>query len=251
MLDGLDACRAELARSASRRRRTPRCSPAPRPVAACGSRSSATRSWSPPRPAAGWRSPAAARWSPCSVVRPTTRPTATWRHTTRPDVVLLTGGTDGGDEDGILLGARRIAASGWHGPVVVAGNVDCAGGGRSLLLGDLPVVVTDNVVPRIGVLEPGARAAGDPRDVPGPRDRRQAPEPACGLHLDGARRDPRPGAHRCRGARGRGPSGDGVVVVDIGGATTDVHSVVQARSRGRRALPRGGGEHAGDPDGRG
>ena len=52
--------------------------------------------------------------------------------TARPDVVLLTGGTDGGDEDGILSGARRIAASGWHGPVVVAGNVGCAGRGRAM-----------------------------------------------------------------------------------------------------------------------
>ncbi|MET0998988.1 MAG: glutamate mutase L, partial [Marmoricola sp.] len=73
--------------------------------------------------------------------------------TTRPDVLLLTGGTDGGDEDGILRGAQRIAASGWHGPVVVAGNAAARDQVESVLDG-LPVVVTDNVVPRIGVLEP-------------------------------------------------------------------------------------------------
>ena len=50
--------------------------------------------------------------------------------TTRPDVVLLTGGTDDGDEEGILDGARRLAASGWQGPVVVAGNVAAQGCGR-------------------------------------------------------------------------------------------------------------------------
>src|ERR1700712_3871910 len=34
---------------------------------------------------------------------------------TRPDVVLLTGGTDDGDEDGILEGARRLVARGGGG----------------------------------------------------------------------------------------------------------------------------------------
>ena len=79
--------------------------------------------------------------------------------TTRPDVVLLTGGTDDGDEEGILDGARRLAASGWRGPVVVAGNV-AARSAVSEVLAGWPVVVTDNVVPRIGVLapEPARRA---------------------------------------------------------------------------------------------
>ncbi len=150
-------------------------------------------------------------------------------NTTRPDVVLLTGGTDGGDEDGILLGARRIAASGWHGPVVVAGNVD-AQAEAVALLGELPVVVTANVVPRIGVLEP--------------EPARRAIREMFLAHVIG-------GKHLSRRAdftsmvRGATPdlvltgvevlaaevslegSGDGVVVVDIGGATTDVHSVVR------------------------
>ncbi|MCW2818361.1 MAG: glutamate mutase, partial [Marmoricola sp.] len=76
-----------------------------------------------------------------------------------PDVVLLTGGTDGGDPEGVVGGARRLTASGWRGPVVVAGNTDARPEVRDAL-GDLPVVVADNVVPRIGVLAPdGARRA--------------------------------------------------------------------------------------------
>ena len=153
--------------------------------------------------------------------------------TARPDVVLLTGGTDGGDEDGILTGARRIAASGWHGPVVVAGNVGCAGRGRRCA-GRPADRGHGQRGPAHRRAPPGARAAGHPRDVPGPRDRGQAPEQACRLHGDGARRDARPRAHRCRGAGSRagprpgtGQRMRGVVVVDIGGATTDVHSVVE------------------------
>ncbi len=143
----------------------------------------------------------------------------------RPDVVLLTGGTDGGDEDGIVSGARRVAASGWHGPVVVAGNPTAQAEVREAL-GDLPVVVTDNVVPRIGVLRP--------------EPARRAIREMFLTHVIG-------GKHLSQRAdftsmvRGATPDlvltgvevlaaelgTNGVVVVDIGGATTDVHSVVE------------------------
>jgi uncharacterized protein (TIGR01319 family) len=146
-------------------------------------------------------------------------------HTTRPDLVLLTGGTDGGDEEGILLGARRVAESDWRGPVVVAGNTavrDEVGA----VLSDLPVVQADNVVPRIGVLHPDSA--------------RRAIREMFLAHVIG-------GKHLSRRAdftamvRGATPDlvltgvevlaaeteVDGVVVVDIGGATTDVHSVVK------------------------
>jgi uncharacterized protein (TIGR01319 family) len=139
----------------------------------------------------------------------------------RPDVVLLTGGTDGGDTAGIVAGARRLA--GWDGPVVVAGNV----GARDevlALLGERPVVVADNVVPRIGVLAPeSARRA----------IRAMFLEHVIGGKHLSARTD---FAAMVRGATPdlvltgvevlAAEVGD-VVVVDIGGATTDVHSVVR------------------------
>ena len=87
---------------------------------------------------------------------------ALWRslgHTTQPDVVLLTGGTDGGNTQVIVDAARGIVAGGWTGPVVVAGNVDARPQVEEALR-DNPYVVADNVVPRIGVLAPdSARAA--------------------------------------------------------------------------------------------
>ena len=76
-----------------------------------------------------------------------------------PDVVLLTGGTDGGNHEPILRAAQGLKDSGWRGPTVVAGNVD-ARDEVSAILGEVPHVLADNVVPRIGVLAPGsARAA--------------------------------------------------------------------------------------------
>jgi len=140
---------------------------------------------------------------------------------TTPDVVLLTGGTDGGNSEALLAGARALAET-WRGPVVVAGNVETQPDVAAILAGH-PVVFADNVVPKIGVLAPdGARAAIREMFL---------------AHVIG-------GKHLSQRAdftamvRGATPdvvltgvevlaelTGD-VVVVDVGGATTDVHSVV-------------------------
>ncbi|MBB6627008.1 glutamate mutase L [Nocardioides sp. KIGAM211] len=151
-------------------------------------------------------------------------------HTARPDVVLLTGGTDGGNSEVLLDAARALVASGWTGPVVVAGNVE-AQDEVAAVLGDVPHVLADNVVPRIGVLAPeSARAAIRAMFLA---------HVIGGKHLS-ARAD---FVAMVRGATpdvvltgvellARGfddahPGTGDVVVVDIGGATTDVHSVVE------------------------
>jgi uncharacterized protein (TIGR01319 family) len=149
--------------------------------------------------------------------------------TCTPDVVLLTGGTDGGNAEPIRQAAQALVDAGWRGPVVVAGNVE-ARDDVGLVLGPIPHVLADNVVPRIGVLAPeSARAAI--------REMFLA-HVIGGKHLS-KRAD---FARLVRGAtpdvvltavellaRGLDPDRPGagdVVVVDVGGATTDVHSVV-------------------------
>lgn len=144
--------------------------------------------------------------------------------TTRPDVVLLTGGTDGGDTEGVLEGARRLVGSGWRGPVVVAANQDARDALDEVLHG-WPVVMTDNVVPRIGVLspEPSRRAirAMFLAHVIGGKHLSQRADFAD--IVQGATPDlVLTGVEVLAGLVGD----RGVAVVDIGGATTDVHSVV-------------------------
>jgi uncharacterized protein (TIGR01319 family) len=149
-----------------------------------------------------------------------------------PDVVLLTGGTDGGNREALVGCARDLVAAGWRGPVVVAGNVDAQPEVAAILgAGDLPFVLADNVVPRIGVLTPdGARAAI--------REMFLA-HVIGGKHLSsradftamvrGATPDVvLTGVELlARGLGSRDPGAGDVVVVDVGGATTDVHSVVE------------------------
>jgi uncharacterized protein (TIGR01319 family) len=146
------------------------------------------------------------------------------------DVVLLTGGTDGGNTEVIVGAARALAASGWDGPVVVAGNADAHTGVESALDG-IPHVIAGNVVPRIGVLAPeSARSAV--REV-------FLSHVIGGKHLS-ARADFTAmvkGATPdvvltgvellARGLDEARPGVGDVVVVDVGGATTDVHSVVE------------------------
>ncbi len=143
----------------------------------------------------------------------------------RPDVVLLVGGTDGGDADVLLHNARRLAANRLRLPVVLAGNHDVRDQALDLLTArGVPVTATGNVLPRIGVLDPlPARAAI--REV-------------FLRHVIGGKRLSR-GSRFASLVRAATPdavlagvealadrAGYGVLVVDVGGATTDVYSAL-------------------------
>ena len=138
-----------------------------------------------------------------------------------PDVVLLTGGTDGGNRDRILACAHAVAEA-WHGPTVVAGNID-AQADVAEILAHRPLVVAPNIVPRIGVLAPeGARSAIRElflsHVIGGKQLSSRADFPAM---VQGATPDV-----VLTGVELLAEVSGDVVVVDVGGATTDVHSVV-------------------------
>ena len=144
-----------------------------------------------------------------------------------PDIVLLAGGTDGGNSEVILHNAAALGKSLLRCPVVLAGN-RAAADDAAALLAAREVIRCENVMPEFNLLdiEP-ARAAI--RRVFIERivhakgiDRAQAefdqvlmPTPAA--VMEGARLL----ADGCAGVVGLGP----LLVVDPGGATTDVHSV--------------------------
>ena len=152
-----------------------------------------------------------------------------------PDVVLLVGGTDGGNTDVVLASARTLA--GWPGPVVVACNAEAARAVEAILAGaGTPCHVAGNVMPRIGELRPEA-AREAIRDVflthvIGGKHL-SADEAFSGI-VRGATPDLVLRAVELL-ALGHGVTGDaearegvgGLVLVDVGGATTDVYSVVE------------------------
>lgn len=143
----------------------------------------------------------------------------------RPDVVLLVGGTDGGDAETITHNARRLAAARWRVPVVLAGNGEVRDELAGLLRGaGVPVTAADNVLPRIGVLVPGpARAAIREvflRHVIGGKKLSKGPRFAAVV------RAPTPDAVLAGVELLADDRGHDLAVVDVGGATTDVYSVL-------------------------
>lgn len=154
-----------------------------------------------------------------------------------PDVVLLVGGTDGGNAEVLEGDAAFLAEAPWDGPVVVAGNVDSQDVVRSLLArSGTPHVVADNVVPRIGVLAPDSarRAIREiflTHVIGGKHLSRRTD--ARGRSFTDMVRGATPDVVLtgvellARGLDDTHPGAGDVVVVDVGGATTDVHSVVE------------------------
>jgi uncharacterized protein (TIGR01319 family) len=143
----------------------------------------------------------------------------------RPDVVLLAGGTDGGDAEVLLHNARRLGIARLPAPVVLAGNAEAVPAARAELeRRGRRVAVAPNVLPRIGTLEPlGARAAIRElflRHVIGGKGLSR------GSRFARLVRAPTPDAVLAGVEVLADALGGDVLVVDIGGATTDVYSVI-------------------------
>ncbi|GAB2691258.1 glutamate mutase L [Thalassiella azotivora] len=150
----------------------------------------------------------------------------------RPDVVLLVGGTDGGNADVLRRNATRLARARVGVPVVVAGNADAAPEVADVLgAAGRTVVVAANVLPAIGTLAP--------------QPAREAIREVFLRHVIGGKGLSRGGrfASLVRGAtpdlvlagvevladgasHAGVPGAGDVLVVDVGGATTDVYSVL-------------------------
>ncbi|GHE11486.1 glutamate mutase L [Klenkia taihuensis] len=146
----------------------------------------------------------------------------------RPDVVLLVGGTDGGDTAVLRHNAAALAGEDRSVPVVLAGNAHVADEVAAVLRdGGLPVTVCANVLPDIGELVPEpARAAiravflehviGGDKLSADPRLRQWVRAVTPDAVLDGV--------VVLAGLRAAAEV-PGVVVLDVGGATTDVYCV--------------------------
>ena len=153
-----------------------------------------------------------------------------------PDLILLSGGTNGGDTACLVGNAKSLAKAGLAAVIVVAGNVEAqAEAGRHLESAGRNWLAAPNVLPEIGVVETekvqiairdvfishviGGKNLSASVDftqmvtLPTPDAVRQGGELlSLGIDAD----------------RGFGP----LLVVDVGGATTDVYSVVRSTSIG-------------------
>jgi len=141
----------------------------------------------------------------------------------RPNLVLLAGGVEGGDSDTVLFNARRLTELEARPVVVYGGNSAAAGQARALLeSAGFPVRVTANVYPGVDELDivPARHAIHDAFE----EHITQAPGMGRIGDFVTGRILPTPGAVLMAAEALAESIGD-LVVVDVGGATTDVHSI--------------------------
>jgi len=146
----------------------------------------------------------------------------------KPDIVLLSGGTDGGNKTVIRANALKLAASKVRAPIVVAGNkavVDEVS--ATLRNGGKDVRVADNVMPEIGVLNVD-KAREVIREVFIDRiimakGLKKAEEFVEGILMPTPTSVLNAAELLARGTKTEPGLGE-LMIVDIGGATTDVHT---------------------------
>lgn len=141
----------------------------------------------------------------------------------RPNLILLAGGTDYGEKETALYNAKRIAESGVKAPIIYAGNVQNRRAVEDIFAkAEMSCTITENVYPKLDKLniEPARRIIHRVFEehiikAPGMEHIRDM---VTGSIM------PTPGAVMEAVQLIYNEIGD-VVAVDIGGATTDVHSV--------------------------
>jgi len=159
-----------------------------------------------------------------------------------PDMILLAGGTDGGDQRVIVHNARMLASTSLSAPIVVAGNKDAIPLVQEALSGRKEAHFTENVLPHLGQLNVEPARACIRRlfmekivEAKGIRNAERfvqhvlMPTPmavlrAAQLLAEGTDQE-----------RGLGE----LMVIDVGGATTDVHSVARGEPSQKTVVMRG------------
>ena len=144
-----------------------------------------------------------------------------------PDIILLTGGTDGGNTETILYNAQVLSGLSYDCPIVIAGNRNAADQCEEILK-DRSIYVCENVMPRLGELNvlPAQKQIREiflKRIVQG-KGLSEAADLVSGIIM------PTPSAMLAamellsEGWEDHPGIGE-LVAVDLGGATTDVYSI--------------------------
>ena len=152
----------------------------------------------------------------------------------RPNLILLAGGTDGGERETALYNAEVLAKSGTGAPVLYAGNAQNQSAIKAILeSAGVPVYLAENVYPRLDALniEPVRKQihAAFERHIVSAPGMEHIRDLVTGAIL------PTPGAVMEAAMLLYEDMGD-LLVLDIGGATTDVHSVTNGLEEIARLL---------------
>lgn len=147
----------------------------------------------------------------------------------KPDIILLAGGTDGGNKDTIIFNAAKLAGSDLRKPIIVAGNKSARDEIRQIFdQTDIEYYMTDNVMPRLNILdvEPAREAIRHVfmSRIIQAKGMGEAQNFISGILMPTPQAVLKAAEALSQGSDAEDGIGD-LIVVDIGGATTDIHSM--------------------------
>ncbi|PKK39701.1 putative protein GlmL [Clostridiaceae bacterium JG1575] len=147
----------------------------------------------------------------------------------KPDIILLAGGTDGGNSETILYNANALAEAALGKPIIVAGNKSARDEIRALFdAAGVEYYITDNVMPRLNALDvdPAREVIRQVfmNRIVEAKGMGSAQEFISGILMPTPQAVLKAAEVLSKGSDKEEGLGD-LVVVDIGGATTDVHSL--------------------------
>lgn len=159
------------------------------------------------------------------------------------DIILLSGGTDGGDRKTIVANARLIAASDIAAPVIVAGNRVAASTVRQILAdAGKEVYQVENVLPVLDQLnvEPAQELIRDLfiRQITTAKGLNRAQEYIGDIVMPTPKATLQAATLLADGTadeQGIGP----LLIIEVGGATINIHSVADGHPSDRRTVLRG------------
>ncbi|MDY3947146.1 MAG: methylaspartate mutase accessory protein GlmL [Ezakiella sp.] len=149
-------------------------------------------------------------------------------NTLNPDMVLLAGGTDGGNSETIIHNAKMLADFEIKFPVVVAGNKACVDEIREILDGKVDYHFTENVMPKINEInvDPAREMIRElfMKNITKAKGMAHVEEEISSVAMPTPQSVLKAAEALSKGSNNEVGIGD-LIVVDVGGATTDVHSL--------------------------
>ncbi|NLJ74939.1 MAG: MutL protein [Firmicutes bacterium] len=160
----------------------------------------------------------------------------------QPDIILLAGGTDGGNQSNIIHNAKVLGSMNLGIPVVIAGNRSVSREAASYLSKSCSTYIADNVMPEIGKLqvEPARNVIRQVfmEKIIYAKGLAKASRLIEGIFMPTPAAVLRTGVLLSKGAGSVRGWGD-LMIVDVGGATTDVHSIGSGNPTKPGAVVRG------------
>ena len=158
------------------------------------------------------------------------------------NIILLAGGTNGGNSECILHNAEMLSKNDIELPVVVAGNKSCNDDLREILDGKIEYYITENVMPKLNTLniDPAREIIRNifMKKITHVKGMKNIEEEISDVVMPTPAAVLKAAEIMSKGSVKEDGIGD-ILVVDIGGATTDIHSAAKGHPTNASVILKG------------